>query len=205
MESYLPDLETMSHWLNQYGSITLFVLLALGIIALPVPEETLMVFAGILMKQGKLGFHSTILAAYAGSIMGITVSYILGKTVGNYLFHKYGSWIGITEKRLEQAHQWFEHYGKWTLVIGYFIPGIRHFTGFSAGTTGLEYHYFALFAYIGALLWVSTFLSIGYFFGHYWMDLLHDMEKMFHVNQYLFVVAVIALFAVFLYWKNKKD
>jgi membrane protein DedA with SNARE-associated domain len=51
-------------------------------------------------------------------------------------------------------------------VIGYFIPGVRHFTGFSSGMATLPFHHFALFAYSGALLWVTSFLTIGYFFGH---------------------------------------
>jgi len=172
----LPDNETLLYWLTHYGSITLFVLLAIGIIAVPVPEETLMVIAGAIMEQGKLPIAGTIIAAYAGSICGITMSYMLGRTAGIYFIHKYGSWLGLTEQRLQIAHNWFEKYGKWTLLIGYFIPGVRHFTGFSAGTTGLEFRQFAIYAYSGAIFWVTTFLSIGYFFGTYCFELLHEIE-----------------------------
>ena len=158
---------TFSLWLLNYGSFALFGLLAVGIIALPVPEETLMVFAGLLMSQGKLSLATTPFAAFFGSICGMTVSYFLGRTAGHYCIHKFGPWIGLTEKRLQKAHDWFERFGTWTLMIGYFIPGLRHFTGFSAGTTDLEFNRFALFAYTGAFFWVSTFLSLGYFFGDY--------------------------------------
>ncbi len=161
---YLPDYETLSHWLLNYGSFALFVLLALGIIALPVPEETLLVFTGAAMVNGQLPILPTLIAAYTGSICGITVSYIIGRTAGYYFLHRYGSWVGITEKKIQNAHNWFERYGKWTLLFGYFIPGVRHFTGISAGTTELEFRTFSLFAYTGALLWVATFLSIGYFY-----------------------------------------
>jgi membrane protein DedA with SNARE-associated domain len=93
---HLPDIDTLSLWLNEYGSITLFVLLALGIVALPVPEETLMVIAGILMRKGELQIPGTMLAAYLGSMVGITGSYIIGRTAGKFLVHKYGSWLGLT-------------------------------------------------------------------------------------------------------------
>lgn len=200
----LPDMETFSLWLTHYGSFALFGLLALGIIALPVPEETLMVLAGILMFNGKLNIPSTIIAACSGSIFGITVSYLLGKSVGNYFLHRYGKWVGIKEKQINLVHEWFEKYGKWTLVIGYFIPGVRHLTGFSAGTTALEYKHFALFAYTGAVIWVSTFLSIGYFFGNYWLNILNyfkvDIDSITLITGCLAIIAVI----VYLYFKLKK-
>lgn len=187
MSHYLPDIDTLTLLLTQYGSITLFILLALGIIALPVPEETLMVIAGIFMKQGDLKIPATLIAAYLGSMFGITVSYLIGRTAGFYLLHRYGGWLGITEARLQRAHEWFETYGKWTLTFGYFIPGVRHFTGLSAGVAELEYHYFALFAYGGALLWVTTFLGIGYFFGDYAINKLIELE----ITDHLVTIAVI--------------
>ena len=42
--------------------------------------------------------------------------------------------------------------------------------------TSLSYREFALFAYSGALIWVTTFLSIGYFFGHYWISLFKNLK-----------------------------
>jgi len=169
--------EEWSYWLLNYGSIVLFVLLALGIVALPIPDETLLVFSGALMSQGKLDIPMTIVASLAGSIAGISISYILGRTGGSYLVHKYGSFIGITEERLLKVHDWFHSYGKWTLTVGYFVPGIRHFTGITAGISGLEFPSFALFAYSGALLWVATFLSIGYFFGNICFSFLENIDK----------------------------
>ncbi|MBX9923336.1 MAG: DedA family protein, partial [Rhabdochlamydiaceae bacterium] len=174
---FLPGIETFSLWLMQYGSFVLFILLTVGIIALPVPEETLMVIAGILMHKGKLAIPSTVLAAFLGSLCGITVSYWLGRTAGQYLITKYGSWVGLTEKRFEKAHCWFEKFGKWALLIGYFIPGVRHLTGLSAGVSNFSYRQFAIYAYTGALIWVSSFLSIGYFFGKQWLSL-YDTIKL---------------------------
>lgn len=172
----VPLNETLSNLLINYGSLILFLLLILGIVALPIPEETLMIFAGVLMSKGILHILPTVLAAYAGSICGITFSYLLGKTVGIYLIHKYGGWIGITEKQLNSAKNWFHHFGKWALFIGYFIPGVRHFTGFSAGTSNLEFRPFALFAFSGAILWSSTFLSIGYFFNKWCAEFFETLE-----------------------------
>ncbi len=172
----VPSLDTFTIWLVEYGAVSLFFLLALGIVALPIPEETLMVIAGAFMSNGSMNIPSIIVSAYLGSVCGITLSYVLGRTVGLFFIHKYGGWIGLTEARLQTAHRWFERYGKWSLTFGYFVPGVRHFTGLCAGATYLDARHFALFAYTGAFFWVTVFLSLGYFFGNYWPQLYNFVE-----------------------------
>lgn len=186
-------------WLIHYGSFALFFLLTLGILALPVPEETLMVLAGVLMHQGQLCIPQTMFAAYLGSLCGISLSYWIGHTAGLYLIERYGKWVGIGPKEQERAHQWFERFGKWTLFFGYFIPGVRHFTGLTAGITSLTYLDFALFAYSGAIVWVSVFLSIGYFFGNYWTSLFEKIES----NLENVIIAAIVGLLFFLIYRSQ--
>jgi membrane protein DedA with SNARE-associated domain len=150
-------------WLLQYGGVILFLLLALGIVGLPIPDESLMLLAGFLVAQGKLAMASTFAFALTGSIFGITLSYLLGYYAGPWVLQKYGKKFKITEARVEKAHHWFGKIGKWTLFIGYFFPVIRHLTGLIAGSTRLGVSKFMLFAYTGALVWCLTFLSLGYF------------------------------------------
>jgi len=199
----VPAADIFSVWLMQYGGIALFILLTVGIIALPVPEETLMLISGTLMVNGKLPIVSTILAAFLGSICGITISYLIGKTAGHYLVIKYGKWVGLTEKRIQKAHNWFEKFGKWALLIGYFIPCVRHLTGISAGVSEFSYKHFATYAYLGAAIWVSTFLSIGYFFGKQALSLYETIE--FNIDLIFTVVGLIALALLyFIYRKMRK-
>lgn len=192
------DTESLTQLIHQYGTVALFLLLALGIIALPVPEETLLVIAGVLMGNGILSIPLTILAVFAGSLCGITVSYMIGSSVGSYFVGKYGNWIGITELRFKKIKSWFSHYGKWTLTIGYFIPGVRHFTGITAGINRIAYKQFALFAYSGAFLWVATFLSIGYFCRNACIKLVEE----FDIN--LTTAIFLILLVIILFYISKK-
>lgn len=199
---FLPDQEMMTYWMTHYGAFALFLLLALGVVALPVPDETLMVLSGILIKNGELPFLSTVLASFLGSMFGITLSYLIGRTAGSGLLHRYGGKVGLSEKKLAIAHEWFGHYGKWTLTFGYFIPGIRHLTGFAAGASELAYHQFALFAYLGAAIWATVFLSIGYFVGNYWYDFIAIAEQ---YSDFGFPLAFfVAVLAYFLWRKYRK-
>jgi membrane protein DedA with SNARE-associated domain len=187
--NHLPD--QLSHFLTQYGNLALFGLLALGIVGLPIPEETLLIFSGYLIAKGTWSIVPTVLAAIGGSICGITVSYALGVTAGNYLVRKYGYLIGITEERIQNVHNWFDRLGKWLLFFGYFILGVRHLTGYVAGSTLLRYRKFALFAYTGAIAWCATFLSLGYFFSDKIEYLIQKLDVAILV---IFIALLILLF-----------
>jgi len=158
----------MQHLLSHYGPAALFALLAVGIVGLPIPDETLLVFAGMLMAKGEMSIVFTILSAIVGSIFGITISFVIGSKLGRPVIIRYGKVIGISDKKLDLAHDWFEKRGKWLLTVGYFIPGVRHLVGIVAGISKLEYRVFALFAYAGAIIWSSCFLTVGYFFLSGW-------------------------------------
>src|SRR5260370_26821635 len=121
-------METVYHLIAQYGHVAIFCLLVLGIVGLPVPDETLLTFSGYLVFKGHFRFLPTVAAAYAGSICGITISYVIGRTGGLYLIHKYGPYVHLTKDRLDRVHAWFARMGRWALFFGYFMPGIRHFT-----------------------------------------------------------------------------
>jgi membrane protein DedA with SNARE-associated domain len=161
-------METMLGWVTQYGSISLFFLTMLGIVGLPIPDETLLVFSGYLIYTHTLNPVLTFSMAFLGSATGITVSYFLGRIYGLKLIHKYGRYVHLTEERFWKVHNWFERAGRWSLFFGYYIAGVRHLTAMVAGASALEYPVFAGFAYTGAFTWVLTFLSLGYFVGDRW-------------------------------------
>lgn len=196
-------LEHVILWITQYGYIALFFLLMLGIVGLPIPDETLMVFCGALIQRGTFQAGPTWLTAFAGSICGITLSYLIGRTLGMTVVLRYGKYIHLTPDRLNKVLNWFERIGHWALFAGYYIAGVRHFSAVIAGTSGLKWPSFALFAYGGAALWVTTFLSIGYFVGEKW-ELI--AEKVHH-NLTLISVIVLSLAGVYLlyrWWSNNR-
>src|SRR5260221_7290238 len=99
-------MDMLTHWITDYGYIGLFFALVLGIAGLPIPDETLLTFAGYLVFKGKLNFPLTFLSAFLGSTCGISLSYGLGRTLGLFLVHKYGGRFGITEKKMQKTLVW---------------------------------------------------------------------------------------------------
>ena len=164
-------------WITQYGYGAIFVLLMLGIVGLPVPDETLLTFAGYLVFKQKLTFLPTLATAFLGSSCGITVSYACGRGLGVYLVRKVGPLLRLKPEHLSQVQTWFARWGKYTLIIGYFVPGVRHVTAFVAGSSKLSLPVFALFAYSGALVWTSSFIGLGYLFGEEWAHLSDTLHR----------------------------
>lgn len=185
-------------WITQYGYAAIFLLLVLGIVGLPVPDETLLTFTGYLVFKGHLSLPLAFAAGLAGSGCGITISYWLGRTFGIKLIHRYGKYLRIREEHLEKAHAWFRRAGHWSLTFGYFIPGVRHFTAYAAGMSDLEPRNFALFAYSGACLWVATFLTLGYLLGERW----EAVQKNIHHYFVIFTVAGLIALGAYLMWRR---
>ena len=183
-------MESLLAWLSHYGYAGLFGLLVLGIVGLPVPDETLLVFSGYLISKGRLHPALTFLAGFAGSASGISISYSIGRIFGHGFVQRYGRYVRFTQERVDHLHVWFLRTGDWLLTIGYFIPGVRHFTALVAGMSGLEYRKFATFAYSGAGIWVATFLTVGYFVGEEWQTALRVVHR--YTLIFVFVLAVIA-------------
>lgn len=192
--SFLTDL------FNNYGYIVLFVALMLELIAFPTPGETLMTYCGFLVFQGKLSWGISIIVATLGVITGITISYFISRTLGTTFFQKYGSYIHLGPDKLAKTSQWFERYGNGLLVIAYFIPGVRHITGYFSGIARIPFKKFAINAYLGALIWTGTFISLGKVLGSNW-------EK-FHgaIKKYLIIggiILAIVLLGIYFYRKYK--
>jgi membrane protein DedA with SNARE-associated domain len=199
--SLAPDMEHhILAWIAQYGYLAIFILLVFGIVGLPVPDETLLTFTGYLVFKGKLELWLAAGTALAGSISGITISYRLGRSFGMPLVRRYGRYLHLKEEHINKAHAWFERIGHWALTFGYFIPGVRHVTAFAAGISQVPSPQFAAYAYSGAVLWVSAFISLGYFLGERW----EAVQK--NVDHYLVAstAAGAILLAGYLYWRKRR-
>lgn len=170
-------MDQVLQWVSTYGYGAIFVLLLLGIVGLPVPDETLLVFCGYLIFKGTLRPVPAFLTALAGSWCGISVSYTIGRALGAGAVSRYGRGLHLTEERLAQVHRWFDRAGHWALAIGYFIAGLRHLTAVVAGMSKLEFRSFAAYAWSGGAVWVATFVILGYTLGEKWRTIAEMVHR----------------------------
>jgi membrane protein DedA with SNARE-associated domain len=95
----------------------------------------------------------------------------------------------VTRADLARVEGWFERAGRWVLTFGYFIPGVRHFTALVAGSSGLPAAVFARNAYAGAVIWATTFMTLGWYVGSAWETALATAHR--HLTLLAMGVAVV--------------
>lgn len=166
------------NWIAQHGYGLIFMLFALGILGVPFPDNWILAYLGYLIFKGALLPLPTVMSVFIGSLCGMMVNYALGRTFGLYIFHRFGHFLHVTAGQIDRVHEWFQHAGRWGLVVGYFLPGVRHLTSFVAGTSKMAFGEFVVFASLGGFLWLSSFMLFGYLLEESWS---RDSERLHYV------------------------
>jgi membrane protein DedA with SNARE-associated domain len=201
------EFEMLSESVSQYGYPALFFLLWLGIVGMPIPDEVIVLSAGVLTSLGVLRVFPAFLATYLGVVSGLSLGYVLGRMVGapalNWISGKKGM-----ERHVERARQLLTRYGSFALCISYFFPVVRHVVPYLVGIGKMTFRRYAVFSYTTGLVWTLILFSAGHVLG----DNAAVLDRFRHVfNQG--AAAAAAVLAIVLFagaygyktWKGRKQ
>ncbi|MDR2843034.1 MAG: DedA family protein [Candidatus Symbiothrix sp.] len=150
-----------------YAILFLIIFCETGLVVTPfLPGDSLLFVAGTLAAIGDnhVNVHLMVLLLIGAAILGDSCNYTIGKFLGEKLFRNPDSKL-FKRKYLEQTHEFYEKHGGKTIILARFVPIIRTFTPFVAGMGKMTYIRFISFCVLAAVLWVSIFMYLGYFFG----------------------------------------
>jgi len=150
-----------------YGIIFSIVFVETGVVIMPfLPGDSLLFASGAMAALGAFSLPILLIGFMLAAIIGDTVNYHIGKSVG--LAIKPNSFIGrfINEERMEIARKFFNKHGGKTILFARFMPFIRTFIPFVAGASRMNYKYFIVYNVIGGISWVLLCTFAGYFFGN---------------------------------------
>jgi membrane protein DedA with SNARE-associated domain len=187
---------------NHYGYLVLLISLILELIAFPLPGEALMTYCGYVIYTNKMSWPISIIIATIGAITGITTSYFIGSILGIDFFERYGHYVHLDKRRIDKILKWSHSYGNKLLIVAYFIPGVRHVTGYFSGITKVSYKKFAISAYSGAFIWTFTFITLGKLLGANW-EKYHSLMARYLVIVGLIVAAIILIVYVYRNYREK--
>lgn len=187
--------------IQHYGYFGIIIALIGGIIGLPIPDEVLLTYVGYNVHQGRMSYVPSLLSAITGACGGISLSYILGIKLGLPFLKKFGPKIHITEQKLERTRKLFAKFGPFLLLIGFFIPGVRHVTAYLSGINNYSYKKFALFAYLGAALWCFSFITLGTILGDHWINIRLFFSR---YSKYIILIFLIGCITLYVNWKKRK-
>lgn len=154
-------LGTLEPYVHQYGVAAIFLILTFESLGAPLPGESLLIVASILAGRGDLSYVALVLSAWAGSVVGDSIGYLIGRKFGRTLLLRYGGKVGLNAERLAKAEAVFARYGPVAVAIARFFSLLRQLNGVVAGSMGMPWRRFLLFNALGAALWVLTWTMIG--------------------------------------------
>ena len=97
------------------------------------PGDSLLFAIGVFCGLGDLQLYPTLGLLSAAAILGDTVNYAVGKFIGPKVFHYENSRI-FKKEYLQKTHAFYEKYGGKTIIIARFVPIVRTFAPFIAGS-----------------------------------------------------------------------
>ena len=183
--------EAIQHFVQSVGYPGLFALIMLESTLVPIPSELVMPFAGYLAHTGEFSLPVILIINSVAALVGSGICYWIGKAGGKPLLLKYGKFIGVRRKDIERTESYFSRHGKATILIGRFLPVVRHIISIPAGIARMPLPGFFLQTFIGATIWGSVLILIGYELGN-WATI---AEKLKHVDLLIGLVILLVLLA----------
>ncbi|MEH7375522.1 DedA family protein [Neobacillus drentensis] len=190
----------IDYLLEHYGYFGITFALIGGIVGLPIPDEVLLTYIGYNVFQGKLSYIMSIVSAFVGATGGISLSYLIGYKFGLPLLEKFGPKIHITEQKINRTKKLFRKFGPYLLLLGYFIPGVRHLTAYIAAVNLFPFRKFAVYAFMGALIWSITFITLGRILGENWTSVELYISK---YSIYLIMSLLVLSILIYFLWKRR--
>jgi membrane-associated protein len=155
--------ETFGIW--TYVVLFLVIFCETGLVVTPfLPGDSLLFAIGALAATtGSLNIMLLYILLLIAAIAGDTVNYWIGHKLGENLINSKRRLI--RKEHLDKTHQFYERHGGKTIIIARFIPIVRTFAPFVAGLGSMNYREFIMYNVAGAILWITSLLFAGYFFG----------------------------------------
>lgn len=184
-----------------------FVLLLCGL-GLPIPEDIVLITAGVLGEINGRSWIEMSLLMYAGVIGGDTMTFFAGRHVGGWVLTS--RWFQKIFAPQKQARivDFFERYGSMGLFIARFLPGLRAPIFFTAGSMKVPFLKFLFFDGMAALISVPVFVWLGHWLWARFHDDLEQFHKTLSQSQsyalWGAVAIVVVSIGVFLSWRRKR-
>ncbi|MDQ3137125.1 MAG: DedA family protein [Gemmatimonadota bacterium] len=160
----------LSQVIAEYGTWTYLILFLIvfcetGLVVTPfLPGDSLLFAAGTFAALGQLDLWFMCLLLIAAAVLGDTVNYWVGATIGPRAFS--GDFKFLKRQHLDRTRAFYERHGGKTIILARFVPIVRTFAPFVAGVGTMSYPHFLAYNVAGAVLWVGLLVPAGYFFGN---------------------------------------
>ena len=190
----------MTAWLSNWGYLGIIVCVFIGSLGIPIPEELVLLVAGVLAGQKDLNLSTLYLVAILSAVTGDSCGFLAGRTGGQQLFEWLARKFRFVRRRYRHLQTFFQAHGNSAVFLARFVMGLRFLAGPMAGAAGMPFRSFLGWNLLGACVWCSLVITLGYFVGNQ-LDWVVHLVKI--GGRWMAAAAVLAMVAIWLLWRRK--
>ncbi len=204
----MPDFLDPVKLIGYFGPWALIGLLVVvfiesGVLFPVLPGDTLLFVAGMLAAGTAAAAHENanfqlwqlLLFIPIAAVLGGQAGYFIGRFIGLEMFKPDARFL--KQKYLDEAHAFFEQRGPFAIVLGRFVPIVRTLVPLTAGAAKMSYGVFTLFNVIGAVVWSTVLVLLGYFLGQFAI-----IQKL--IEPIFILIAVLSALPIFFEWRKRR-
>lgn len=189
--------------IQKLGYFGIFASTALEYACFPISSELLLPFIGFTVSKGEMNLIYTILASTIGGVVGCSFCYCIGRFGGKFIDRMLCPKFKGIRLGIEHARGYFNRYGKQSVLLARVIPLARTYISIPAGMAKMNYTNFVLYSALGAFIWNTILISLGYFLGDHWDETAFFMGQ--HKSILFFMTVIVCIVVVYhIFFKQKK-
>jgi membrane protein DedA with SNARE-associated domain len=198
-------LDNLNYW-------WIIVFMAIESSFIPFPSEIVMIPAAYKAYQhpDEMSFLMIIICGTIGALIGALVNYVLSYFLGRPIVYgfansRFGHICLIDEAKVKKAEEYFTKRGNISTLIGRMIPAIRQLISIPAGLAKMPLGNFILYTSLGAGIWNSILVGIGYICGKSVEEkvLINTISHYSHIIGIAAIIIVLAII-IFLVYQGLK-
>src|ERR671917_1401008 len=161
----MPTVDYVLSLIGQYGYLVVFLGVMLESIGIPLPGETILIAAGVMVQQGRLDLGDAIIFGILGAVVGDQIGYWVGREGGRPFVLRWGRYLLVTPERLARAERFFARHGGKAVFLARFVAGLRVFGALVAGISRMRWRTFFFYNAVGGTVWATAAVMVGYLLG----------------------------------------
>ena len=183
----------VSHYIEHFTYLGLFVVLLLCGLGLPLPEDVALLTGGFLAHRGVTRYPITLAVSLVGVAAGDNSLFFLGRRFGSEMVRYFGILRPGSQLQITRIKKFMDRHGNRAIFYARFLAGLRALIYLSAGSFGVSPVRFLIYDVLGAVISVPIVVSLGYLFGAQLEALIRylgGLERM---------IAIVALLSIGIY------
>jgi len=191
--------------LSLWGPFIVLLLCGLG---LPIPEDIVLVTAGVLGQIDGRSWIEISALMYAGVLAGDSITFFAGRYFGGWVLTSLWFQRILPPQKQAKVVDFFEKNGSMGLFIARFLPGLRAPIFFTAGSMKVPFIKFIFFDGLAALISVPVFVWLGHWMWGKFYDDIEQFNRTLSRSQGYALWGVLGIVVisviVFLIWRRKR-